>query len=123
MIRLLMVEDQAVVSKGMQMRLATETDLSVVARAGNCEQALMLTLVHCPDVVVVDLDLPQVDGIALAQALRGFCRMLPIIFLSMRDDPATIQQAMKAGAAAVVGKFSPVEELFGKIRLVSLKEM
>ena len=116
MIRLLIVEDQAIVSKGMQMRLAAEPDFLVLAETASSEEAVNLATSLCPDVVLIDLDMPQVDGVALAHKLHLFCPQTSVIFLSMRDDWVTSEQAAQAGVAALIGKYLPTDTLMTQIR-------
>ena len=116
MIRLLIVADQAIVSKGMLMRLAAEPDFLVLAETSNSENALELATSLCPDVVLIDGDMPQVNGIELANHLHTFCPQTSVIFLSIRDDLITCERAAQAGAVALVGKFLPAETLLAQIR-------
>lgn len=116
MIRLLIVEDQAIVSKGMQMRLAAEPDFLVLAETASSEEAVTLATSLCPDVVLIDMDMPEVDGVALANNLHFFCPQTSIIFLSMRDDLVTCEQAAQAGGTALVGKYLPTDTLLAQIR-------
>ena len=116
MIRLLIVEDQAIVSKGIQMRLSAEPDLLVVAEASNSENTMELALSLSPDVVLIDVDMPGLDGIELACQLQTFCPQTSVIFLSMHDDWITNERAARAGVAALVGKYLPAETLLAQIR-------
>jgi DNA-binding NarL/FixJ family response regulator len=116
MIRLLIVEDQALVSKGMQMRLSVEPDFFVIGETANSEEALALATSLCPDVVLIDVDMPQVDGIELARKLNKYCPYSSVIFLSMQDDVITFEKAAEAGVVAVVGKFMPADTLMAQIR-------
>ena len=116
MIRLLIVEDQAIVSKGMQMSLAAEPDFMVLGETASSDEALDLATSLCPDVVIIDMDMPQIDGVALANKLHLFCPQTSVIFLSMQDDFATNQRAAQAGVTALVGKFLPADTLMAQIR-------
>ena len=116
MIRLLIVEDQAIVSKGMQMRLAAEPDFLVLGETASSEEALNLATSLCPDVVLIDMDMPQIDGVALATKLHFYCPQTSVIFLSMKDDMVTSERAAQAGVAALVGKFLPADTLLAQIR-------
>jgi DNA-binding NarL/FixJ family response regulator len=119
MVRLLIVEDQAIVSKGMQMRLDAEPDFLVLGETANSEKALELATSLCPDVVLIDVDMPQMDGIELANKLRLYCPQTSVIFLSMHDDLISCEKASRAGAAALIGKFLPTDALLASIRQYS----
>jgi two-component system NarL family response regulator len=101
------------------MRLAAECDLSVVAEAEDCHSALDLARLLKPDVVLVDGDMPRLDGLAAAHALRAGCPHVSVIMLSMRDDIHTRRLAEQAGAAAFVVKAMPADHLLTAIRQVA----
>ena len=119
MIRLLIVEDQPGVRRGLQMRLAAETDFSVIGEATDGQAALDLTTSLRPDVVLMDVDMPRLDGIATASALRLMCPQTSVIMLSFRDDVLTRRLAEQAGAAAFVAKSMPADTLLTAIREAS----
>ena len=117
MIRLLIVESQPAVRKGLQMRLAAEADLSVVGEAADGQTAVDMTAALHPDVVLVDVEMPSSD--ATANALCLICQQAPVIILSMHDDALTRARAKEAGAAAFVAKSMPAEMLLATIREVA----
>jgi DNA-binding NarL/FixJ family response regulator len=117
MIRLLIVESQPAVRKGLHMRLAAEADLSVVGDASDDQTAVALTAALRPDVVLMDIEMPRSD--ATANALRLICRQVPVVVLSMQDDSLTRARAADAGAAAFVGKSMPKDTLLTAIREAS----
>ena len=119
MIRLLIVEDQPAVRKGLHMRLSAEPDFSVIGEASNGKAALALVGGLCPDVVVMDVEMPYLDGIATTRALRLACPSAEVIILSLHDDETTQAHAKKAGAAAFVAKSMPTEKLLTAIRQVA----
>ena len=119
MIRLLIVEDQPGVRRGLQMRLAAETDFSVIGEATDGQAALDLTTSLRPDVVLMDVDMPRLDGIATASTLRLMCPQTSVIMLSFQDDVLTRRLAEQAGAAAFVAKSMPADTLLTAIRQVS----
>jgi DNA-binding NarL/FixJ family response regulator len=116
MIRLLIVDDQPAVRKGLQMRLAAEPDLSVVGEASDGEAALVLAQALCPDVVLMDVEMPHMDGIAAAHALQEICPDICVIMLSIHDDARTRSCAEKAGAMAFISKSVPADMLLAAIR-------
>ena len=119
MIRLLIVEDQLDVRRGLQMRLAAETDFSVIGEATDGQAALDLTTSLRPDVVLMDVDMPRLDGIATASKLRLMCPQTSVIMLSFQDDVLTRRLAEQAGAAAFVAKSMPADTLLTAIRQAS----
>ena len=119
MIRLLLVEDQPSVRKGMRMLLATEPDLSLVGEAPDGAAALDLAAALCPDIVLMDVDTPRLDEIETACALSSICPQASIIFISFQDDTRMREIAADAGAAAVVAKSMPVTALLASIRQVA----
>jgi DNA-binding NarL/FixJ family response regulator len=119
MIRLLIVEDQPAVRKGLLMRLAAEPDLLVVGEAPDGAAALDVAACLCPDVVLIDIEMPDMDGIATASALRSIYPHASVIILSMHDDALTRSRAKEAGVAAFVGKSMPADTLLTTIRQVA----
>ena len=118
MIRLLIVGDQPGVRKGLQMWLEAETDLSVIGEAADCETALNLATLLCPDGVLIDCEMLSMNGISTTSAIHAICPQASIVLLSMHDDTLTRTQAEAAGAAAFVAKSVPPETLLATIRQV-----
>lgn len=118
MIRLLIVEDQSEVRRGLQMRLTAEADLAVIGEASDGELALRLAAALNPDVVLMDVDMPRLDGIATASRMRQICPHAGVIMLTIYDDANTRTNAAQAGAAAFVSKSMPVATLLSAIRQV-----
>jgi DNA-binding NarL/FixJ family response regulator len=116
MIRLLIVADQPSVRKGLQMRLAAETDFSVIGEASDSGVALDLARTLCPDIVLIDMDMPHMDGIALTGELHQFCPQAALIILSINDDVSTCARAENAGATALIAKSMPADTLLTTIR-------
>jgi DNA-binding NarL/FixJ family response regulator len=115
-IRLLIVDDQASVRKGLRMRLEAEPDLLIVGEAADGETALSLAQTSCPNVVLMDVKMPGMDGIAAAERLRVICPSVAVIMLSVYDDAHTRAQAAQAGARAFVPKSVPTDMLLATIR-------
>lgn len=119
MIRLLLVEDQPSVRKGLQMLLVSEPDLCVIAEAPDGAAALDLAARLRPDIVVMDVDMPRLDGIATASSLRRVCPQMGIILLSLHNDARTQAHAAEMGTAACVAKSLPADTLVTAIRQVA----
>ncbi|MCY7283327.1 MAG: response regulator transcription factor [Cyanobacteria bacterium CAN_BIN43] len=118
MIRLLLVDDQSLICQGLQAVLAQEPDLKVVGFAGNGEAAIAQVTALQPDVVLMDIRMPVMNGI---EATRLIVEQFPntkVLVLSTFDDDRDIAQAMRAGAKGYLLKDMPAPELIEAIRLV-----
>lgn len=111
-IKVLLVDDQETVLKGLKMRLALEEDLQVIGEAKDGLAALREASRSNPDIVVMDVEMPDMDGITAARALREIAPEVVVIMLSIYDDPNLRAQAQAAGA------FSYVEKRDGAINLI-----
>lgn len=116
MIRILLVDDQRAVRQGLRLRLTLEPDLGVVAEAGDGTEALTLARSASPHVIVMDVQLPGPDGIAVACAMRDTAPACAVIMLSIHDDSVTRDRAQAAGAVAFVSKHGSIDELVAAIR-------
>lgn len=116
MIKIFLVDDQPSIRKGLQMQLALESDFQVVGETSDGPTALQRILELQPDVVLLDIDMPGMDGFAVLQALRRMESAVPIVILSIQDDPVSRQRALELGAAEFVEKQASGSELFSAIR-------
>jgi DNA-binding NarL/FixJ family response regulator len=121
MIRILLVDDKPTVLRGLRLRLGLEEDFDVVAEALNGEAGVALALELKPDVVVMDVGMPQVDGIAAVERLQEVLPGTPIVVLSIHDDVDTKNRAFQAGAAAFVEKRVLSNRLSAAIRAAVLR--
>jgi DNA-binding NarL/FixJ family response regulator len=104
MIRLLLVDDQPAVRRGLRMRLALEADFVVAGEAEDGASALALMAELHPDLVLMDAQMPRMDGIVATVALRAAFPDTTVVILSLHDDEATRKQAAAAGATAFLSK-------------------
>jgi two-component system response regulator DesR len=118
MIRVLLAEDQAMVRGALAALLAYESDLTIVAAVGDGAEALRLALAAPPDVIVTDVEMPQLDGIALAQAVRSAGLPTRVLMLSTFGRVGYLRRAMQAGAVGYVLKDAPASSLAEAIRRV-----
>ena len=116
MIRVLLVDDQPAVLRGLGLRLVLEPDIQVVGEASTGKEALALTRARSPDVVLMDVEMPEFDGIETAAALRAAVSRSAVVILSIHDDPLTRIRARAAGAVAFVEKRGTTEDLLAAIR-------
>lgn len=108
MIRVIVADDNAVLRQGLAAVLAAEPDIDLVAEAGDGAQAVALAAEHDPDVVLLDVRMPGMDGVAAAEQLSPTCRVL---MLTYSDDDQIVVAAMRAGANGylVYGETDPAE--------------
>ncbi len=116
MIRLLLVDDEPAVRQGLRMRLALEPDMVVVAEAENGAAAVRQVEQHRPEVVVMDIVMPGVDGIEATTQLQECCPYTAVVILTLHDRPETRELARVAGACSLVGKQEGPSVLVSAIR-------
>ncbi len=115
-IRVMIVDDHAVVRSGLAAFLLAFDDLELVAEAGSGEQALHMCETAYPDVVLMDLVMPGMDGAATTRALREKYPHLQVIALTSFKEQELVQTAMQAGAIGYLLKNVGVDELADAIR-------
>lgn len=117
MIRVLLAEDQAMVRGALATLLSLEDDLDVVATAENGAEAVRLAAGLRPDVVLLDIEMPEKDGLTAAE-LRDAVPECRVVILTTFGRPGYLRRAMEAGAVAFLVKDSPAEELAAAVRRV-----
>ncbi len=115
-IRVMIVDDHRVVRSGLKTLLLTFDDLKVVAEATGGEEAVRLCAEVKPDVVLMDLVMPGMDGIAATKAIRGVCPGTRVVALTSFGDQERVQAALKAGAIGYLLKDVSDVELVTAIR-------
>ncbi len=103
-IRVYLVDDHAMVREGLANMLAMHPGFEVVGQAGGGEQLLAEVAEAAPDVVLMDLKLPGMDGVALCQRLKVVCPKAQVLMVTMHDDAESVARAIKAGAAGYLIK-------------------
>jgi DNA-binding NarL/FixJ family response regulator len=101
------------------MRFALESDLDVVGQACDATEAISLARTLRPDVILLDVELPGVSGIAVIEMLRTATPHSAVVIFTLRDDSATSTRARAAGAEAFVAKHQTEETLLAAIRGVA----
>lgn len=121
-IRVLVVDDHHVVRSGLAASLGLEDDISVVAEAGNSDEALAQFRAAQPDVVLMDLRLPGLNGTATTAALRREWPDARVLIFTTFDGDEDVYRAMQAGARGYLLKSAPREELLRALRTVASGE-
>jgi DNA-binding NarL/FixJ family response regulator len=117
-IRILSVEDHPVFREGLNTIIESQSDMVLVAQASNATDAITEFRRHRPDVTLMDLRLPGMNGTDALIAIRGEFANARVIMLTTSDSDGEIQRALRAGAAAYVFKSMPKNELLDVIRSV-----
>jgi DNA-binding NarL/FixJ family response regulator len=118
-IDVLVVDDDPLVRAGLAMMLGGTPDIRVVAEAGDGTQVLPMTDRHAPDVVLMDIRMPNMDGLTATEALRGRRHAPEVIILTTFDADEHVLRALRAGAAGFVLKDTPPAEIVDAVRRVA----
>jgi DNA-binding NarL/FixJ family response regulator len=119
MIRLLLADDHAIFLQGLTKLLDAWSEAKVVAEAADGQEAWELILGHKPDVAIVDIKMPQMSGIEIAEHVRDRGLSTRIVLLTMHDEPALALEAEQAGVHGYVLKDNTFEELSKAIKTVA----
>jgi DNA-binding NarL/FixJ family response regulator len=118
-IRILVVDDHKVVRTGLRTFISVNEDLDFVGEAGNGEEAIEQCAALRPDVVLMDLKMPVMDGPTAIEHIRARFPEVQIVALTSFDDESLAQRALEAGAIGYLFKDAEEEELISAIRLAS----
>jgi len=118
MIRILIADDHGVVAEGLKHLIETQADMQVVAIAADGREAVRVARETQPDVVLMDLSMPELNGADAARAILERDPKCRVIVLSMYSDREYVRRALKAGAAGYVVKRSAAKEVVEAIRAV-----
>ena len=119
MIRILLADDHTVVRKGLRLLLESQPGFQVVADASNGRETVALAEQHLPDVVVMDVAMPILNGIEAARQISAKQPQTAIVFLSMHADEGYVLKALKAGTRAYLLKDSAENDLIAAIQAVN----
>ncbi len=117
-IKVLVADDHPVVRKGLQMCLAREERLKLVGEAADGDEALRMARELTPDVVLMDITMPRMNGLAVTEALRKDLPKIKVLVLSVHSTKEYVFRIIQAGAHGYVSKEAPPEELLRAIESV-----
>ncbi|MEU7590223.1 response regulator transcription factor [Micromonospora sp. NPDC049230] len=118
-VRILLADDQPLLRTGFRMVLGAEGDLDVVAEAGDGVEAVELSRRLLPDVVLMDIRMPRMDGVAATRAIVDARLPVRVLVLTTFDLDEYVVGALRAGASGFLAKDVPAEELIAAIRTVA----
>ncbi|MEV6370962.1 DNA-binding response regulator [Micromonospora musae] len=121
-VRVLLVDDQPLLRTGFRMVLGAEEDLDVVAEAGDGVEAVDLSRRLLPDVVLMDIRMPRMDGVAATRAIVDARLPVRVLILTTFDLDEYVVGALRAGASGFLAKDVPAEDLVTAIRTVAAGE-
>ena len=119
MIRLLLADDQELIRSALAALLALEDDFEVVAAVGRGDEVVAAARAHHPDIALLDIDMPGIDGIAVAGVLAQEVPQCRSLILTTFGRPGYLRRAMESGACGFVVKDAPPERLADAIRRVA----
>ncbi len=122
MIRVLLVEDHALVRAGLRALLERAGDIHVLGEASNGQEGVELTKSLKPDVVIMDIMMPRLNGIQAAEHIQNLKLPAKVLLLSMYSEEGLVHQALQSGAKGYVLKTSVSEELLEAVRTVARGE-
>ena len=118
-IKIIMADDHPIVRQGLKLMIETDQTLSIIAEAGDGKTAVELIEKHQPDVAVLDIDMPEMDGFAVVRELQKRKINLEIIFLTMHHEEEIFQAAMDLDVKGYVLKDSAVSDIVTAIKSVA----
>jgi two-component system, NarL family, response regulator NreC len=118
-IRILLADDHTVIRKGLRLLLESQPGFTVIAEASNGRETVAMAEAHQPDVVVLDVAMPTLNGIEAARQISAKLPQTAIVFLSMHSDEGYVLKALKSGAKAYLLKDSAEYDLINAIRAVN----
>ena len=114
MIRVLLADDHSIVRAGLRRIVEESGDMEVIAEASNGREAIRLVHDELPDVAVIDISMPGLDGLEVVSQLQRHYPELPILILTMHEEGQYVVRAIQAGARGYITKQSAPEQQIGR---------
>jgi two-component system, NarL family, response regulator NreC len=118
-IQVMLVDDHEIIRVGLKTFLQTQPDFDVVAEAGNGEEAVARALEFRPDVILMDITMPGMDGMETTRRLRALCPECLVLALTVHDDKQYLMQMLAAGASGYITKQAAADELVEAIHTIA----
>lgn len=117
-LRLVIADDEAMVRRGLRMLVEIEPGLEVVGEAADGREAVQLARRTCPDLVLMDIRMPELDGLSAARQVLALPQAPRVLMLTTFDEDENVYEALRIGTSGFLLKASPPEQLLEAIRLV-----
>jgi len=118
-ITVLLADDHAIVRHGLRGIIEENGEMIVVAEAADGKNAVLLAQTKKPDVAVVDISMPDIDGLEVTAQLKHYCPKIPVLILTMHEEDQYVIRAIEAGAKGYITKQSAPEQLVDAIHKVT----
>ncbi len=118
-IRLMLVDDHEVIRAGLKSFLQTQEDFEVVAEAGNGEDAVQRAVQLQPDVILMDITMPGMDGLEATRRLRALCPNCLVLALTVHDDKQYLMQMLTEGTSGYITKQAAADDLVAAIHTIA----
>ncbi len=123
MIGVLVVDDHEVFSEALALLLEQQPDVRLLGAAQDAARALEICRAEAPDVVLMDIDMPEMDGVEATRRVREICPEAKVVVVTGLDDPAVVANALAAGACGYVPKTRAVDELMDVVQRAAAGEL
>ena len=118
MIRVLLADDHSIVREGLRKVLEDDEDIKVIAEAPDGETAFDKAMEEKPDVAVIDISMPGMDGLEVVSRMAAYCEEIPVLILTMHEEEQYVIRAIEAGAMGYVTKQSAPEQLVAAVKKI-----
>jgi DNA-binding NarL/FixJ family response regulator len=118
-LRIILAEDHETIRDGLKLLVNSQSDMEVVGEADNGRTALQLAEKFSPDVIVMDISMPELNGLQATKKLKDKCPQVKVLILTRHSEPGYLQELLQAGASGYVLKQSKSEELIRAILAVA----
>jgi DNA-binding NarL/FixJ family response regulator len=118
-LRILLADDHAIVRQGVKALIASQADMEVIGEADDGASALLKAVELLPDVVVIDLSMPRLNGTQATEQIKQACPGVKVLALTVHEDRGYLRRILEAGASGYALKQAPAEQLYRAIRLVA----
>lgn len=118
MIKVLLADDHSIVREGLRRVLEDSGEIEVIAEAADGSEALKKAIETKPDVAVVDISMPGIDGLEVVTRINSYCPEVPVLILTMHEEEQYVIRAMEAGAYGYLTKQSAPEQLVAAVKKI-----